>query len=149
MAPGRPGTGTAFVTTVPRARPRQPPPAAGLMAAGSGDPGCGRGRRDSRAPGCGSGHRAPSRSSIFSAAQPAGTGSQKVSTRNSSTVLAAAAPRTPAAVSPAVSAASTAPRPPGVGKIEPIALPVRYTTAMVATGTAPPNAATHEARHAM
>jgi hypothetical protein len=54
-----------------------------------------------------------------------GTGSQKVSSRNSSTELTATPPGTPAAVSPAVSAASTAPRPPGVGMIEPIALPVR------------------------
>lgn len=73
-----------------------------------------------------------------------------MSSRNSSTELTATAPGRPAAVSPAVSAASTAPSPPGVGMIEPKALPVRYTTAMLAIGTCrPPNAATHAARHRM
>ena len=32
---------------------------------------------------------------------------------------------------------------------EPMALPVRYTTAMLAIGTDRPNAATHAARHKM
>jgi len=85
----------------------------------------------------------------LNAAQPTGTGSQKVSSRNSSTELTATPPGTPAAVSPAVSAASTAPRPPGVGMIEPIALPVRYTTPIFANGTSLPNAATHAERHKM
>jgi hypothetical protein len=85
----------------------------------------------------------------LNAAQPTGTGSQKVSSRNSSTELTATPPGTPAAVSPAVSAASTAPRPPGVGMIEPIALPVRYTTPIFANGTSRPNAATQADRHKM
>ena len=76
-------------------------------------------------------------------------GSQNVSSRNSSTALAAAAPGTPAAVSPAVSAASTAPMPPGVGTIELMALPVRYTTPIFAIGTDRPNAATQAARQKM
>src|SRR5579859_3010060 len=61
-----------------------------------------------------------------------GMGSQKVSRRNSSTELAASVPCMPVATRPAVSAASSAPSPPGVGTIEPSALPVRETTAMPA-----------------
>ena len=102
-----------------------------------------------RVPGGARTHRACSRSRYFRAPQPNGTGSQKVSSRNSSTALAAAAPGTPAAVSPAVSAASTAPRPPGVGMIEPMALPVRYTTPIFTTGTDRLNAATQTARQKM
>ena len=55
----------------------------------------------------------------------------------------------PAVVSPAVSAASTAPSPPGVGMIELSALPVRYTTPILAIGTGPPKAATDTHRQAM
>jgi len=62
---------------------------------------------------------------VLSATQPMGTGSQKVSSRKSSTALSATAPGTPAAVSPAVSTASTVPSPPGVGMIEPSVAPVR------------------------
>ncbi len=76
-------------------------------------------------------------------------GSQNVSSRNSSTALAATAPGTPAAVSPAVRAASTAPMPPGVGMIEPMALPVRYTRPIFAIGTDRLNAATQAARQRM
>ena len=59
--------------------------------------------------------------------------SQNVRSRNSSTALTATG--TPAAVSPAVSPASTAPIPPGVGMIDPMALPVRYTKPIFAIGT--------------
>jgi hypothetical protein len=72
-----------------------------------------------------------------------------VSRRNRSTELPATALGRPAAVRPTVRASSTAPRPPGVGKIEPIALLLRYTTAMLAIGTDRPNAATHAARQPM
>ena len=75
-----------------------------------------------------------------------GTGSQNVTARNSSTALTAVAPASPVAVSPAVSAASTAPSPPGVGTAEPSALPVRKTTAALVIAMEPPKAGTQAVR---
>ena len=46
----------------------------------------------------------------------------------------------PTAVRPAISAASTAPMPPGVGAADETADPTRYTTPMVTRLRPPPNA---------
>ena len=57
--------------------------------------------------------------------QPAGIGSQKVATRNTSTAGMASWAGMPMPVSPAARTASTPPSPPGVGAAEPTALPAR------------------------
>lgn len=56
---------------------------------------------------------------------PGIVGSQKVTSRNNNTDDTARPPGTPAAVRPADRAASTAPRPPGVGAAWPIVAPAR------------------------
>src|ERR1700675_307346 len=72
--------------------------------------------------------------------QPANTGSQQVSTRYSSTDGTPTAPGTPNAVSPPISAASTAPTPPGVGAAEASVPPTIVTTVTVTNVAPPPNA---------
>src|SRR5271163_5254577 len=63
--------------------------------------------------------------------QPTNTGSQHVSTRYSSTEGTATAAGTPKAARPPISAASTAPTPPGVGAAEARVPPTIVTTVTV------------------
>src|SRR5271156_606339 len=72
--------------------------------------------------------------------QPMNTGSQHVSTRYSSTEGTATAAGTPNAASPPISAASTAPTPPGVGAAEARVPPIIVTTVTATNVTLPPKA---------
>src|ERR687897_3439707 len=72
--------------------------------------------------------------------QPTNTGSQHVSTRYSSTDGTAIAAGSPKAASPPISAASTAPTPPGVGAAEARVPPIIVTTVTVTNDVSPPNA---------
>src|ERR1700761_1810875 len=74
--------------------------------------------------------------------QPTNTGSQQVSTRYSSTDGTLTAAGTPNAASPPISAASTAPTPPGVGAAEARVPPTIVTTVTVTNDALPPNAST-------
>src|SRR5580693_4754235 len=74
--------------------------------------------------------------------QPTNTGSQQVSTRYSSTDGTLTAAGTPKAASPPISAASTAPTPPGVGAAEARVPPTIVTTVTVTNVALPPNALT-------
>src|ERR1700712_2398872 len=74
--------------------------------------------------------------------QPTNTGSQHVSTRYSSTEGTATAAGTPKAASPPISAASTAPTPPGVGAAEARVPPIIVTTVTVTKVVPPPKAFT-------
>src|SRR3984957_16757003 len=74
--------------------------------------------------------------------QPTNTGSQQVSTRYSSTDGTLTAAGTPKAASPPISAASTAPTPPGVGAAEARVPPTIVTTVTVTKVVSPPNALT-------
>ncbi len=82
--------------------------------------------------------------------QPTNTGSQQVSTRYSSTEGTPMAAGTPKAASPPISAASTAPTPPGVGAAEASVPPTIVTTVTVTNVVPPPNASTlaHNAKAA-
>src|ERR1700761_9007162 len=72
--------------------------------------------------------------------QPTNTGSQQVSTRYSSTDGTPTAAGTPKAASPPISAASTAPTPPGVGAADARVPPTIVTTVTVTNVACPPNA---------
>src|ERR1700691_752946 len=74
--------------------------------------------------------------------QPTKTGSQQVSTRYSRTDGTATAAGTPKAARPPISAASTAPTPPGVGAAEARVPPTIVTTVTVTKVVSPPNALT-------
>src|SRR5271165_7210941 len=74
--------------------------------------------------------------------QPTNTGSQQVSTRYSSTDGTPTAAGTPKAASPPISAASTAPTPPGVGAAEASVPPTIVTTVTVTNVAPPPKAST-------
>src|SRR5665647_3203270 len=67
-------------------------------------------------------------------------GNQYVHSRNSRTDETATLTSSPTATSPAERAASTPPRPPGVGTAEPMIAPAKYTTATAATEGVAPNA---------
>src|ERR1700760_4339405 len=81
---------------------------------------------------------------------PTNTGNQQVSTLYSSTDGTLTAAGTPKAASPPMSAASTAPTPPGVGAAEASVPPTIVTTVTVTNVVWPPNAAilTYKARAA-
>src|SRR5271163_1659498 len=72
--------------------------------------------------------------------QPTKTGSQQVSTRYSRTDGTATAAGTPKAARPPISAASTAPTPPGVGAAEASVPPTIVTTVQVTNVAPPPKA---------
>src|SRR5215217_2837334 len=72
--------------------------------------------------------------------QPTNTGSQQVSTRYSSTDGTAMPAGTPNAARPPMSAASTAPTPPGVGAAEARVPPIIVTTVTVTNVVPPPKA---------
>src|ERR1700738_4891073 len=72
--------------------------------------------------------------------QPTKTGSQQVSTRYSSTAGTPTAAGTPNAANPPISAASTAPTPPGVGAAEARVPPTIVTTVTVTNVVWPPKA---------
>src|SRR3981189_2468396 len=72
--------------------------------------------------------------------QPMNTGSQQVSTRESSTAGTAIAAGSPKAARPPINAASTAPTPPGVGAAEASVPPTIVTTVTVTNVVLPPNA---------
>src|SRR3978361_1502488 len=72
--------------------------------------------------------------------QPTNTGSQHVRTRYSSTDGTATAAGTPNAERPPISAASTAPTPPGVGAAEASVPPIIVTTVTVTNVVPPPKA---------
>src|SRR5206468_10453651 len=72
--------------------------------------------------------------------QPTNTGNQQVSTRYSKTDGTATAADTPKAASPPISAASTAPTPPGVGAAEASVPPIIVTTVTVTNVVPPPKA---------
>src|ERR1700758_3717731 len=72
--------------------------------------------------------------------QPANTGSQQVSTRYSRTDGTPTAAGTPKAARPPISAASTAPTPPGVGAAEASVPPTIVTTVQVTNVAPPPKA---------
>src|SRR5687768_11331762 len=72
--------------------------------------------------------------------QPKNTGSQQVRIRYSSTDGTAMAAGTPKAASPPISAASTAPTPPGVGAADARVPPTIVTMVTVMMLTSPPNA---------
>src|SRR5271156_6624053 len=72
--------------------------------------------------------------------QPTKTGIQQVSTRYSSTDGTATAAGTPKAANPPISAASTAPTPPGVGAAEARVPPTIVTTVTATNVTLPPKA---------
>src|SRR6478752_5684505 len=72
--------------------------------------------------------------------QPMNTGSQQVRIRYSSTDGTAIAVGTPNAARPPISAASTAPTPPGVGAAEARVPPTIVTTVTVTNDVCPPNA---------
>src|ERR1700735_5898162 len=74
--------------------------------------------------------------------QPMNTGNQQVNTRYSSTDGTLTASGTPNAASPPISAASTAPTPPGVGAAEARVPPTMVTMVTVTNDVSPPNAAT-------
>src|SRR6201996_6070497 len=74
--------------------------------------------------------------------QPTNTGSQQVSTRYSRTDGTATAAGTPKAARPPISAASTAPTPPGVGAAEASVPPTIVTTVQVTNVAPPPKAST-------
>src|ERR1700677_4635483 len=74
--------------------------------------------------------------------QPTKTGSQQVSTRYSRTEGTLTAAGTPKAASPPISAASTAPTPPGVGAADASVPPTIVTTVTVTNVALPPNAST-------
>src|SRR5258708_39546269 len=74
--------------------------------------------------------------------QPTNTGSQQVSTRYSSTDGTPTAAGTPKAASPPISAASTAPTPPGVGAAEARVPPTIVTTVTMTNVVPPPKAST-------
>src|SRR5258706_11601209 len=82
--------------------------------------------------------------------QPANTGNQQVSTRYSNTDGTPTAAGTPKAASPPMSAASTAPTPPGVGAADASVPPTMVTTVTVTNVALPPNASTlaHRAKAA-
>src|SRR3954463_7299205 len=73
---------------------------------------------------------------------PRDTGNQQVRTRYSSTDGTATAAATPNAASPPISAASTAPTPPGVGAAEASVPPIIVTTVTVTKVVPPPKAFT-------
>src|SRR6476646_1503529 len=73
---------------------------------------------------------------------PTNTGSQQVSTRYSNTDGTATAAGTPKAARPPISAASTAPTPPGVGAAEASVPPIIVTMVTVMNDAPPPNAST-------
>src|SRR6476469_6086520 len=72
--------------------------------------------------------------------QPMNTGSQQVRIRYSSTDGTAIAAGTPNAARPPISAASTAPTPPGVGAAEASVPPTIVTIVTVTKLVSPPNA---------
>src|SRR3981189_477602 len=72
--------------------------------------------------------------------QPMNTGSQQVSTRESSTAGTAIAAGSPEAARPPINAASTAPTPPGVGAAEASVPPTIVTTVQVTNVAPPPKA---------
>src|SRR6202012_5745211 len=72
--------------------------------------------------------------------QPTNTGSQQVSTRYSRTEGTATAAGTPKAARPPISAASTAPTPPGVGAADASVPPTIVTTVQVMNVAPPPKA---------
>src|SRR5271156_2380401 len=74
--------------------------------------------------------------------EPTNTGSQQVRTRYSSTDGTLTAAGTPKAASPPISAASTAPTPPGVGAADASVPPTIVTTVTVTNVAWPPNAST-------
>src|ERR1700742_4482159 len=74
--------------------------------------------------------------------QPTNPGSQQVSTRYSRTDGTATAAGTPKAARPPISAASTAPTPPGVGAAEASVPPTIVTTVQVTNDAPPPKAST-------
>src|SRR3954469_14861824 len=74
--------------------------------------------------------------------QPMKTGSQQVSTRYNNTDGTATAAGTPNAARPPISAASTAPTPPGVGAAEASVPPIIVTTVTVTNVVPPSNAST-------
>src|SRR6202046_3774738 len=74
--------------------------------------------------------------------QPMNTGNQQVSTRYSSTEGTLTAAGTPKAASPPISAASTAPTPPGVGAADASVPPTIVTTVTVTNEAPPPKAST-------
>src|SRR5690242_7216382 len=73
---------------------------------------------------------------------PMNTGNQQVSTRYSSTEGTLTAAGRPNAASPPISAASTAPTPPGVGAADARVPPTIVTTVTVTNVASPPNAST-------
>src|ERR1700712_184939 len=81
---------------------------------------------------------------------PMDTGSQQVSTRYNNTDGTATAGLTPNAARPPMSAASTAPTPPGVGAAEASVPPIIVTTVTVMNVVPPSNASTlaHNAKAA-
>src|ERR1700742_645253 len=72
--------------------------------------------------------------------QPTNPGSQQVSTRYSRTDGTPTAAGTPKAASPPISAASTAPTPPGVGAADASVPPTIVTTVQVTNVAPPPKA---------
>src|SRR3984957_17058620 len=72
--------------------------------------------------------------------QPTNTGSQQVSTRYSRTDGTATAAGTPKAARPPISAASTAPTPPGVGAAAASVPPTIVTTVTATNDVSPPKA---------
>jgi hypothetical protein len=69
---------------------------------------------------------------FLNANQPGIVGIQKVNSRNAKVAEIAMPGSIPAAVKPAAKAASTAPKPPGVGAAWPTMEPAKYTKAMAA-----------------
>ncbi len=95
-------------------------------------------------------HRSPRRCSSANAIQPGRIGSQNVAMRYRKTAGTATSRSRPTAVSPAMSAASTAPMPPGVGAAELIAEPTQEHDADAGDAhAAAPKACTRETRAAM
>ena len=79
-----------------------------------------------------SSYRSPVRCRFLNANQPGMVGIQNVIKRNTKVAEIAMPASIPAAVKPAAIAASTAPKPPGVGAACPITEPARYTKAIAA-----------------
>src|ERR1700746_767323 len=78
---------------------------------------------------------------------PRNTGSQHVSARYNNTDGTAIAAGTPKAARPPISAASTAPTPPGVGAAEASVPPTIVTTATVTNEVVPPKASILAHKH--
>jgi hypothetical protein len=93
-------------------------------------------------------HKSPRRRRLISPNQPGTTSSHTETSRDNNVAAVAVDNGTPATVRPAINVASTAPVPPGVGNIDPAAVPARYTVASVSIEASPPAARTQNANAA-